>query len=75
MVLILTFLRPFSTIQVFVDDLMRGLIALQEAAADQLIESGNCSFTLDLFSRGSQLHPTPHAPCAMLYVVPRLNWG
>ena len=30
---------------------------------------GNFDIILDRFSRTSQLHPTPHAPCDMLYFV------
>ena len=34
--------------------------------------TANFGIILDHVSRGSQLHPTPHAPCAMLYLVPML---
>ena len=33
---------------------------------------GNFDIILDHVSRVSQLHPNPHAPCAMLYIVPML---
>ena len=33
---------------------------------------GNFDIILDRFPRVSQLHPTPHAPCDMLYLVPML---
>ena len=33
---------------------------------------GNFDIISDQISRISQLHPTPHAPCTMLYVVPVL---
>ena len=32
----------------------------------------NFDIILDRFSRVSQLHPTPHAPCDILYLVPML---
>ena len=35
-------------------------------------EYGNFDIILDQISRVSQLHPTPHAPCSMLYLVPML---
>ena len=33
---------------------------------------GNFDIILDLFSRIGRLHPTAHAPCATLYLVPML---
>ena len=33
---------------------------------------GNFDIILARFSRVSQLHPTPHAPCTMLYLAPML---
>jgi len=33
---------------------------------------GNFDIILDHFRRISQLHPTPHALCAVFYLVPRL---
>ena len=33
---------------------------------------GNFDIILGHLSRVSQLHPTPHAPCAMLYLVTML---
>jgi len=55
---------------VFVDDLMRGLIALQEADADQLIEYGNCCFIFGPFLAhfSAPFHPARAVCCALLGV-------
>ena len=45
-------------------------------ALPAIVTAVSCTATstsfLDHFSRTSQPHPTPHAPCAILYVVPML---
>ena len=40
--------------------------------ADQHAPYNDFDIILDHFSRTAQLHPTPHAPCAMIYLVPIL---
>ena len=46
--------------------------ALREHVDRLLHVYGNFDIVWAIFTQGSQLHPTPHAPCDVLYLVPML---
>ena len=47
-------------------------LGVDQSPAALRAQSGNFDIILDRFSRIYQLHPIPHAPCAVLYFVSML---